>query len=164
MKLVGSKLLSSLILIGHLSSARSFHLGSRIRALGKSPLVNTPFPDSKQNIITRRMATVSDASKTVTSVNEATKHNFTWQQTMLRIKDPKLSLPFYEDMFGFKLVHFYNFPQWNFSLYFLAFIPDEEKFDLIPGSPESEKYLWSTKSEINLSIYQFVISSLHANY
>ena len=149
MKLVGSKLLSSLILIGHLSSARSFHLGSRIRALGKSPLVNTPFPDSKQNIITRRMATVSGASKTVTNVNEAAKHNFTWQQTMLRIKDPKLSLPFYEDMFGFKLVHFYNFPQWNFSLYFLAFIPDEEKFDLIPGSPESEKYLWSTKSEIN---------------
>ena len=79
MKLVGSKLLSSLILIGHLSSARSFHLGSRIRALGKSPLVNTPFPDSKQNIITRRMATVSNASKTVTSVNEAAKHNFTWQ-------------------------------------------------------------------------------------
>jgi hypothetical protein len=146
MKLVGSKLLSSLILFGHLSSARSFHLGSRIRTLGKSSLVNTPFLDSKQTVITRRMAAVPTASKTIPSVNEAQKHNFTWQQTMLRIKDPKLSLPFYEDMFGFKLVHFYNFPQWNFSLYFLAFIPDEEKFDLIPGSPESEKYLWSTKS------------------
>jgi hypothetical protein len=146
MKLVGSKLLSSLILFGHLSSARSFHLGSRIRTLGKSSLVNTPFLDSKQTVITRRMAAVPTASKTIPGVNEAQKHNFTWQQTMLRIKDPKLSLPFYEDMFGFKLVHFYNFPQWNFSLYFLAFIPDEEKFDLIPGSPESEKYLWSTKS------------------
>jgi hypothetical protein len=143
---VGSKLLSSLILFGHLSSARSFYLGSRIHTLRKSSLVITPFLDSKQSIITRRMAAVPIASKALSSVNEAQKHNFTWQQTMLRIKDPKLSLPFYQDMFGFKLVHFYNFPQWNFSLYFLAFIPDEEKFDLIPGSPESEKYLWSTKS------------------
>lgn len=146
MKLVGPKLLSSLIYFGHLSSVRSFHPGSRIRVLGKSSSSCVPFSDSRQSRIVRGMATLPDASKTISSSNGAEKHNFTWQQTMLRIKDPKLSLPFYEDMFGFKLVHFYNFPQWNFSLYFLAFIPDEEKFDLVPGSPESEKYLWSTKS------------------
>lgn len=40
------------------------------------------------------------------------KHNFSWQQTMLRIKDPKLSVPFYEQHFGFKLIHHYDFPQW----------------------------------------------------
>jgi hypothetical protein len=160
MKLVGPKLLSSLIFFGHLGSARGFHLGSRIRTLGKSSFVNTPFLDSKQSIITRRMAAVPTESTAISSVNEAQRHNFTWQQTMLRIKDPKLSLPFYEDMFGFKLVHFYNFPQWNFSLYFLAFIPDEEKFDLIPGSPESEKYLWSTKSEINFLLCDHLITCL----
>lgn len=93
------------------------------------------------------MADTTDASKLIESSVGANKHNFTWQQTMLRIKDPKLSLPFYEDHFGFKLVHFYNFPQWNFSLYFLAFIPEEEPFDLVPGSPESEAWLWSCKSE-----------------
>ena len=34
-----------------------------------------------------------------------------WQQTMLRIKDPKVSVPFYERHFGMKLVHRYDFPQ-----------------------------------------------------
>lgn len=32
------------------------------------------------------------------------KHNFSWQQTMLRIKDPKVTVPFYERHFGMKLV------------------------------------------------------------
>lgn len=32
-------------------------------------------------------------------------HKFSWQQTMLRIKDPKLSVPFYERNFGFTLIH-----------------------------------------------------------
>lgn len=32
-------------------------------------------------------------------------HHFSWQQTMLRIKDPKVSVPFYENHFGFKLIH-----------------------------------------------------------
>jgi hypothetical protein len=27
------------------------------------------------------------------------------QQTMIRIKDPKISIPFYEKNFGFRLVH-----------------------------------------------------------
>jgi Glyoxalase/Bleomycin resistance protein/Dioxygenase superfamily len=35
-----------------------------------------------------------------------------WQQTMLRIKDPKRTIPFYEEHFGFKLIHKYQFPQW----------------------------------------------------
>ena len=33
------------------------------------------------------------------------KHNFSWQQTMLRIKDPSKTIPFYENNFGFKLIH-----------------------------------------------------------
>eukprot|EP00596_Hydrurales_sp_CCMP1899_P008619 CAMPEP_0119043406 /NCGR_PEP_ID=MMETSP1177-20130426/21597_1 /TAXON_ID=2985 /ORGANISM="Ochromonas sp, Strain CCMP1899" /LENGTH=357 /DNA_ID=CAMNT_0007011415 /DNA_START=193 /DNA_END=1269 /DNA_ORIENTATION=+ len=76
--------------------------------------------------------------------NMINPHNFTWQQTMLRIKDPKITVPYYEDNFGFKLIHFYNFPQWSFSLYFLACLPADVKFDCIPGTPESEKYLWSS--------------------
>lgn len=41
------------------------------------------------------------------------------QQTMLRIKDPKVSVPFYEKHFGMKLVHWIDFPQWKFTVYFL---------------------------------------------
>ncbi len=66
------------------------------------------------------------------SVFEATTErnplNFSWQQTMLRIKDPKISVPFYEKNFGFKLIHSYDFPHWSFSLYFLAILPEDEVF------------------------------------
>ena len=41
------------------------------------------------------------------------------QQTMLRIKDPKISIPFYEANFGMKLIHHISFPQWKFTVYFL---------------------------------------------
>lgn len=37
--------------------------------------------------------------------------NFSWQQTMLRIKDPAVTVPFYERHFGFKLIHRYRLPQ-----------------------------------------------------
>jgi lactoylglutathione lyase len=42
-----------------------------------------------------------------------------FQQTMIRIKDPKVSVPFYEKHFGMKLIHQYDFPEWKFSVYFL---------------------------------------------
>lgn len=42
-----------------------------------------------------------------------------FQQTMLRIKDPKVSVPFYDKHFGMKLIHWICFPQWKFTLYFL---------------------------------------------
>ena len=72
-------------------------------------------------------------------------YNPTMQQTMLRIKDPKVSVPFYEKNFGMKLVHWMSFPQWKFTVYFL-----ERQREGQPPSPEctmekatleSEKYL-----------------------
>ena len=72
------------------------------------------------------------------------QHNFAWQQTMLRIKDPKVTVPFFENHFGFTLIHYYNFPQWNFSLYFLAILPAGQTYTLTPGSKDAEDYLWST--------------------
>merc|ERR1711934_667322 len=66
-----------------------------------------------------------------------------FQQTMLRIKDPKVSVPFYEKHFGMKLVHNYDYPQWNFSLYFLERVKNDAAPLPTPGTKESEKYLWS---------------------
>jgi lactoylglutathione lyase len=42
-----------------------------------------------------------------------------FQQTMLRIKDPKVSVPFYINNFGMTLIHWIDFPQWKFAVYFL---------------------------------------------
>merc|ERR1712224_746321 len=41
------------------------------------------------------------------------------QQTMLRIKDPRVSVPFYCENFGMTLVHWIRFDQWGFTVYFL---------------------------------------------
>lgn len=70
------------------------------------------------------------------------KHKALFQQTMLRIKDPKISVPFYEKNFGMKLVHRYDFPQWKFSLYFMERTPDAAEIPGPPGTEESEAYLW----------------------
>ena len=149
----GTTIVKTLFLFGTVRVARSFHLHSKVRSASSSGLRSTAsFHNSKQRLSKNNMASTTDASLVPKDFMNAATHNFSWQQTMLRIKDPKVSVPFYEDLFGFKLIHFYNFPQWNFSLYFLAFLPEEEKFDLIPGSPEAESYLWSCKGERHIFI------------
>eukprot|EP00428_Durinskia_dybowskii_P012809 CAMPEP_0170223374 /NCGR_PEP_ID=MMETSP0116_2-20130129/11386_1 /TAXON_ID=400756 /ORGANISM="Durinskia baltica, Strain CSIRO CS-38" /LENGTH=347 /DNA_ID=CAMNT_0010474075 /DNA_START=72 /DNA_END=1116 /DNA_ORIENTATION=- len=71
------------------------------------------------------------------------KYNASLQQCMLRIKDPSVSVPFYEKHFGMKLVHKYDFPQFKFSLYFLEKPKDGQKLPETVPSAESEKYLWT---------------------
>ena len=38
----------------------------------------------------------------------------------MRVKDPKKSLDFYCNVLGFKLIHYSEFPQWKFNVYFVA--------------------------------------------
>jgi len=68
-----------------------------------------------------------------------------WQQTMLRIKDPKKSLPYYTEIFGMTLIDVFDFPGMKFSLYFLTTLPKGEEYTLTPGSPEAHAYNWSMK-------------------
>ena len=65
----------------------------------------------------------------------------TWQQTMLRIKDPEKSIAFYEGL-GCTLVDKFDFPQYDFSLYFMTTIPENEEYTLTPGTQEAHDYLW----------------------
>jgi lactoylglutathione lyase len=67
----------------------------------------------------------------------------TWQQTMLRISDPAKSIPFYTDLLGFTLIDSFDFPQYEFSIYFLTTLPDGETYNLTPGTPEAHSYLFS---------------------
>lgn len=67
----------------------------------------------------------------------------TWQQTMLRIKDPQASLTFYTELLGFTLIDTLDFPQYQFSLYFLTTLPAGTTYDLTPGTPAAHEYLWS---------------------
>jgi lactoylglutathione lyase len=52
-------------------------------------------------------------------MTDTSKYKF--NHSMLRVKDPKVSVPFYENNFGMKLINKLDFPEAKFSLYFLAF-------------------------------------------
>lgn len=63
---------------------------------------------------------------------------FCFQQTMLRIRNPKASLEFYTDVLGMTLVLTLPFPDMDFSLYFLAYVDDPAE---IPQDPK-ERAAW----------------------
>jgi lactoylglutathione lyase len=84
------------------------------------------------------MAAVAGASVPIGS-----KYRANFQQSMLRIKDPAVSVPFYERHFGMKLVHKYDFPEFKFSLYFLERPREDQTIPENVPSDESEKYLWT---------------------
>jgi lactoylglutathione lyase len=50
--------------------------------------------------------------------------------TMLRVKDPKVSLDFYSRVLGMKLLRSVDFADWKFSLYFLAYLPEGTEIPL----------------------------------
>merc|ERR1719203_903976 len=60
------------------------------------------------------------------------------QQTMLRVKHPKVSLDFYTKVLGFHLIMHRDFPQWGFSVYFVAYLPEEEIAKVKKMTPEQQ--------------------------
>ncbi len=56
--------------------------------------------------------------------------DFVFNQTMLRIADPKTSLAFYTDVLGMTLIQKLDFPAACFSLYFLGYLREGE--ELLP--------------------------------
>eukprot|EP00442_Polarella_glacialis_P027193 CAMPEP_0115082668 /NCGR_PEP_ID=MMETSP0227-20121206/20048_1 /TAXON_ID=89957 /ORGANISM="Polarella glacialis, Strain CCMP 1383" /LENGTH=413 /DNA_ID=CAMNT_0002470821 /DNA_START=56 /DNA_END=1297 /DNA_ORIENTATION=+ len=65
-----------------------------------------------------------------------------WQQTMLRIKDPAESLSFYQGTLGMRLLDKLDFESMGFSLYFLASLPPDQKSPE-PGTAEAHIFLWT---------------------
>ncbi|CAE7228765.1 glo1 [Symbiodinium sp. KB8] len=62
-----------------------------------------------------------------------------FQQTMLRVRDPTTSVKFYEDNFGMTLVSVRHFPEMQFSLYFMATIPEGTQ---LPEPESDEAWEW----------------------
>lgn len=53
--------------------------------------------------------------------------DFVFNQTMLRIKDPSRSLPFYQHVLGMTLVKEIPFPEMKFTLYFLGYVRSRDQ-------------------------------------
>ncbi|KAI7738714.1 hypothetical protein M8C21_003493 [Ambrosia artemisiifolia] len=79
--------------------------------------------------------------------DQETKEYFV-QQTMYRIKDPKVSLEFYTVKLGMSLLKKLDFPDMKFSLYFLGY----EDTSSAPTDPvERTKWTFKQKATIELT-------------
>ncbi|XP_066260687.1 lactoylglutathione lyase [Euwallacea similis] len=74
--------------------------------------------------------------------------DFIMQQTMYRIKDPKITLPFYAQVLGMKLLTKFDFPAMKFSLYFMGY-EDTTPGEL--GSAARSEWALSRKATIELT-------------
>ncbi|MEW4449260.1 lactoylglutathione lyase [Qipengyuania sp. JC766] len=79
----------------------------------------------------------------------ANPHGYTFNHTMLRVKDPAKSLEFYCDVLGMTLLRKSDVEAGEFSLYFLGFTDDEDEV------PKDEKaaaeYVFSRQGVLELT-------------
>ena len=74
--------------------------------------------------------------------------DFVMQQTMMRVKDPKVSLDFYCNILGMQLIHYLDFPQWKFAVYFVGYV---DKANIPVNSKERWEYCLKTPGCVELT-------------
>ena len=73
----------------------------------------------------------------------AATRGFTFNHSMLRVKDPKVSLAFYSRVLGMRVLRKLDFPEMKFSLYFLARTEDKGEVPQDPG----ERTQWTFRQQ-----------------
>ncbi|MCL4133604.1 UNVERIFIED_CONTAM: hypothetical protein GTU68_045548 [Idotea baltica] len=91
--------------------------------------------------------TDEEANACVSPPDPSTK-DFIFQQTMFRIRDPKVSLDFYTRIIGMSLLNKLDFPEMKFSLYFLGF---EDVANIPKEASERTKWCFSQKATLELT-------------
>jgi lactoylglutathione lyase len=70
--------------------------------------------------------------------NQAATAGYVMNQTMLRVRDPEVSVAFYRDILGMTLLDRFDFDEMKFSLYFMGYLDADES---IP-SAKAERAKW----------------------
>ena len=76
--------------------------------------------------------------------------SYVFNQTMMRIKDPKLSLDFYTRIIGMRLYRKLDFPDMKFTLYFLA-MPRDVDDSKVPED-ENKRTTWTFSQRAMLEL------------
>ena len=76
--------------------------------------------------------------------------NYVFNQTMLRIKNPTVSLDFYTRILGMKLYRKLDFPEMQFTLYFLA-IPGDVEDSTVPEN-DNQRTTWTFRQRAMLEL------------
>ena len=76
--------------------------------------------------------------------------NYVFNQTMLRIKDPKASLDFYTRVLGMTLYRKLDFPEMKFTLYFLA-MPSDVDDKNVPNN-DNARTTWTFNQRAMLEL------------
>ncbi len=78
---------------------------------------------------------------------------YVFNHTMLRIRDPKDSLAFYQNVLGMSLLRQVDFIEWKFSLYFLAKFANSSEANMFENLSieEKAKYTFSRESVLELT-------------
>lgn len=79
--------------------------------------------------------------------DESTK-DFIFQQTMYRIKDPEVSLRFYSNVLGMRLLERVDVPSMKFTTFFMGF---EDKKDFPEDEKERSLWAFSRKGTLELT-------------
>ncbi len=84
----------------------------------------------------------------VTLEPAAATQGFTLNHTMLRVKDPAISLDFYSRVLGMRVLRKLDFPEMKFSLYFLA---RSEQEDVPEDEAERTEWTFSQRGILELT-------------
>ena len=77
--------------------------------------------------------------------------SYVFNQTMMRIKDPKLSLDFYTRIIGMRLYRKLDFPDMKFTLYFLAMPGDVDNKNLPDDDKKRTTWTFSQRAMLELT-------------
>lgn len=95
------------------------------------------------------MAFITEQQPGVHATPDPASRGYVFNHSMLRVKDPAVSLDFYTGVMGMRLLRKLDFPELNFSLYFLAMVPEGETVPEETG--ERTAYTFGRQSVLELT-------------